>query len=331
MNDMVDRYVWAVARDLPKSMRDDVAREVRATIEDMLEARGSSDDETVRDVLLELGDPAELAAGYAGTKRYLIGPALYPAFVKLLRTVLLVALPIVAAATLAGGLLSRDTGVWTSMLSALNAAFMTGVMIAFWVTLAFFFIERSGKAGSRSQRAKGDWRPESLPQVAEPRTISLAETALSLVALTLLVAWIPWQRTHSVIHTDGVPVPFLADYLWEAWIPVFIAIVAVSMGIEVWKSVSGRWTRPLVIANIVADVVFAAFVAVLLGTQQVVDPEFLAAFEARTGLAFPGEVVSTVVLLVVLGICAWDSIECVLKYVRSGRARATGRFVAGVI
>lgn len=41
MNDLVDRYIWAVVKRLPAEQRDDVADELRATIADMLEGRGA--------------------------------------------------------------------------------------------------------------------------------------------------------------------------------------------------------------------------------------------------------------------------------------------------
>ena len=331
MNDLIERYVWAVAHDLPKGMRNDVARELRATIEDTIDARGTDDDETVRDVLIELGDPSELAAGYAGKRRYLIGPALYPAYRRLLTTLLLIVVPIVLVATLVEGLWRQGESPGPGLLTALNASLQTGVMVVFWVTLVCFLIERSGAGQARARgTAGGAWRPDALPPVAEKRTITLAETVVSLAMLTLLVAWIPWQRAHSVFHVDGEPVPFLAQGLWDAWIPLFIAIVAASMGVEVWKYVSGRWTLPLVVVNVVVNAVFAVFVVALLRTQEVVGAAFLWAYEERAGTAFPGDIVGTVVLLVILGICLWDSVECVLNYLRVRRGRGAGQSLAGV-
>lgn len=323
MNDLIDRYVWAVAKDLPGGMRDDVARELRATIADMVEAREPQAEGAVREVLLELGDPAELALSYAGGRRYLIGPGFYRQYVKLLRLLLLIVVPIVLVVSLVEELWSRADGYAAGIGQSLSTAFQTGVMIAFWVTLVFFLIERAGADQADFPR-RGSWDPASLPAVAEKRQITLGDTIASLVILTLLIAWIPWQQTHSVFHSGGGPIPFLASDLWSGWIPAFIAIVAVSMGIEVWKYVSGRWTLPLVVVNIAVDALFAGFVVVVLTTQEVVDPAWLAAFQERAGTEFPARVVGTAVLLAVLAISLWDAIDCVRKYSASRRAVRIG-------
>jgi len=334
MNDLIDRYLWAVAKELPEDMRDDVAGELRATIADMVEARGADADEAdaVREVLVELGDPAELAARYSGKKRYLIGPAAYPLYARLLRTLMLVIVPVVLAATLIERLRSAEDDVLAGILGAVNASLLAGVMVAFWVTLVFAVLERAG-VGPDQPSAEGGraWAPDSLPPAAEKRQITLAGTIFSLVALSLLVVLVLWLRSHSVVQlftgrqwmdVDGGSIPFLDDGLWDFWMPGLVAVIAAGMAIEIWKYLSGRWTLPLVVANIVANALFAGVVLAVLGTQQVVDPAFLAAFEERTGTAFPGGVAGTALAVVVTLICVWDSIGCLLAYLRARRAPA---------
>jgi hypothetical protein len=232
---------------------------------------------------------------------------------RLLRLLLLIVVPIVLVISLVAGLRGQADGYASGVAQSLNAAFQTGVMIAFWVTLVFFVIERAG-AGPADAPRRGSWDPASLPAVAEKRQITLVDAISSLVILTLLVAWIPWQQTHSVFHSAGEPIPFLAQDLWSGWIPAFIAVVAVSMGIEVRKYVAGRWTLPLVVANIAVDALFAGFVVVVLTTQQVVGPAWLAAFREGSGSEFPARVVGAVILLAVLLISLWDAIDCVRKH-----------------
>jgi hypothetical protein len=323
MNDLIDRYVWAVAKDLPGGLRDDVARELRATIADMVDAREPQGDDSVREVLLELGDPAELALSYAGGRRYLIGPGFYPMYSRLLRLLLLIVVPIVLVVSLVAELWSGADGYASGVGQSLNAAFQTGVMIAFWVTLVFFIIERAG-ARPADLPGRGAWDPDALPAVAEKRQITLADAIASLVILALLIAWIPWQQSHSVFYASGEPLPFLAQDLWSFWIPAFIAIVAVSMGVEVWKYVAGRWTLPLVVVNIAVNALFVGLVVVVLATQEVVDPAWLAAFQERSGSEFPADVVGAVVLLAVLLISLWDAIDCVRKHLALRRAASAG-------
>ena len=79
---LTDRYVAATVRGLDEAQRPEVERELRATIEDMVDARLEAGAPTRADaeraVLVELGDPVRLAAGYSGRPLHLIGPGVYP-------------------------------------------------------------------------------------------------------------------------------------------------------------------------------------------------------------------------------------------------------------
>ncbi|MBN2203487.1 MAG: hypothetical protein JW767_00510 [Thermoleophilia bacterium] len=328
-NDLVERYVWAVARRLPKQVGADVAQELHATIADMVEARGGGE-EAVREVLVELGDPAQLAAGYVTKPRHLIGPELYPTYVRLLTTLLLVIVPLVLVVTLVAELWDPVDGVPLGVLAGLQAAAQTGVMVAFGVTLVFAVLERYGVVPGAAGGRRGAWDPATLSPVGGGRQISIGGPVASIVFLSLLLGWVVWQRSHSVFHVDGEPVAFLDGALWDAWVPVFVAIVVAGIAIEVWKAVSGVWTLALVAANVAVNTAFAAFFVALLGTQRVVAPAFEGEFERLSGEQFPGGVVAFAFAAVVVGISAWDSVDCILAWRRRRREAAAGaRTAAG--
>ena len=88
--DLIERYVQEVGRRLPRKQRDDVARELRSSLEDSLENRTGvpleqADEEQVVELLLEFGPPQEVAASYQTGPSYLVGPALYPSFIKTMK------------------------------------------------------------------------------------------------------------------------------------------------------------------------------------------------------------------------------------------------------
>ncbi|ECH9276498.1 hypothetical protein YV30_23930, partial [Salmonella enterica subsp. enterica] len=61
-SDLIELYVYEVTRRLPERNREDIALELRSTIEDMLpEDYGEAE---VKEALAKLGDPAMLAAQY---------------------------------------------------------------------------------------------------------------------------------------------------------------------------------------------------------------------------------------------------------------------------
>ncbi len=318
--ELIERYVAAVLDSVPPDGRAQADRELRARIAGALEAHGSDEEKAVRQVLAGFGDPAELAVGYGGSRRSLIGPALYPSYIKLLGTLLLIIVPIVFAAVLAVNLWSPEGRGGYSLLDALEAAFQTGIMIAFWVTLVFAVLERAGVTRQLSRKDGSAWSLDALPAPAPKRQITLAESVSSLIFLVLLIGLVLWQQSHSVIHSDGEPVPLLDQALWSFWIPAFIVLIAAMIGIEVWKFAVARWTLSLVIANLVANLIFAVFVVVLLRTQQVIDPRFSQAMEEMTGTDLPGNVTAMVITVLVIGISVWDSIDCVIKYLRGRRS-----------
>src|SRR5699024_7348979 len=85
---MIDRYVYAVTKRLPETQRKDVADELHGLIEDMLNEHaetGNVGEESVREVLLELGPPRSLAQKYRGGKRFVIGPELYDLYMLVLK------------------------------------------------------------------------------------------------------------------------------------------------------------------------------------------------------------------------------------------------------
>ena len=76
MREMIERYVYDVVRRLPQSQREDISRELRTLIDDMMEERadsGKTEQENAEEVLKELGSPFALAGKYRDSKKYLIG------------------------------------------------------------------------------------------------------------------------------------------------------------------------------------------------------------------------------------------------------------------
>src|SRR5512139_3568397 len=91
---LIDLYVTEVGKRLPLRGRKDIEAELRSTLEDMLEDRSQkagrpADEGMMLDLLREYGPPDKVAAIYHAHP-YLIGPRLFPLFVKVLKIVLTV-------------------------------------------------------------------------------------------------------------------------------------------------------------------------------------------------------------------------------------------------
>ena len=95
---LIDIYISEVGKHLPRKSRLDIQEEIRSALQDLLEDRSQQsgrpiDDDLIVEVLKEYGSPEKVAASYL-PERYLIGPQLFPAFLKTVQIVLPIVLAI---------------------------------------------------------------------------------------------------------------------------------------------------------------------------------------------------------------------------------------------
>jgi hypothetical protein len=92
---LIDRYVTEVGKNLPLVKgRKDIEKELRSTLEDMLEDRASTtgrprDEAMEIELLKEYGAPQTVAQTY-NPHPYLIGPRMFPIFIMVLKIVITV-------------------------------------------------------------------------------------------------------------------------------------------------------------------------------------------------------------------------------------------------
>ncbi|MFG3702529.1 HAAS signaling domain-containing protein [Micromonospora sp. NPDC047620] len=316
MTTLTDRYLAATLRSVPVARREEIATELRASIEDMVEGRttgGQDGTAAEREVLTELGDPAQLAARYSDRRLQLIGPAYYLAWERLLK-LLLSFVP--ATAGVVVGLLAATDGenAGGAVGEGVTTALTVALQIAFWVTLVFAVLERT-----RTPLHLPDWSVDQLPESPGERQITLTDTAASIGFLAIFIAYLPMQHFRSFVPADGDGnLPVLDPALWSFWLPFLIAVLVANVGLEIAKYRAGRWTWPLVAANAVLDLAFAVPVVWLMSTDRLLNPDFVARFEWLG----EGENLNTVATIVVAGtalIVLWDVVEGVVKALRDRR------------
>jgi hypothetical protein len=325
MNDLVDRYLYEVSRSLPADAREEVSRELRATIADMVDDRGGEGDGAVYDALVALGDPRALAAGYDTRPRYLIGPGLFREYVGVLKLLAAVVLPVVLAVQLLVALWDAETPMIEVVLAAAGSTLEVAVHIGFWTTLAFVILERTGVTSLTTTGGKtvvfaeqsAGWRPDDLPQVPPERQITRGDLIGSLVVLALVPGWVFWQELRSPFDNAEGPIPILDPALWSSWLPLLFGLVAVAVAVEVWKFAEGRWTIRLVAANLAVNVAFVAYFVALFATEQVWNPEFAAALADRTGFDLQGSPVDTIVVAGIAVIAVWETVDSLVKLRRA--------------
>lgn len=310
MTTLTDRYLAATLCSVPVARRAEIATELRASIDDMVEGRtaGGQDAATAeREVLTELGDPDKLAARYADRRLQLIGPAYYLAWSRLMK-LLLSFIPALAG-VLVGLLQTADGGdVGDAIGGGISAAFQVAVQLAFWVTAVFAVLERT-----KTPLHLPEWSVDQLPEDTTERQITLSDIAASVTFLALIIAYLPMQHFRSFVPTDdGENLPILDPALWSFWLPFLIAVLVATIGLEVAKYRTGRWTWPLVAVNAVLGLAFAAPVAWLMSTDRLLNPDFVARFE-WLGEGDNLNLVATAVIAGTVLVTLWDILDSAVK------------------
>ncbi len=308
-----DRYVHAATRRIPEDQRADVADELRGNIADRVESLQESRPELGPDgaeyaALEELGDPDRMAAHYTGSRLQLIGPELYPSYTRVLKSVLVTAVP--AATVVIATIDALEGSSFGSVIgTAAWMALSISVHIAFWVTLAFAIAERS--ASTREDLASSadlGWNPEKLPVLPRSPRGSVSDLVASLTFLGFLAAAIVWQQLRSPIHDAGDRLPVLDPDLWSFWLPVILVLLAVEAAFEVVKYRAGGWSSRLATVNVLLGALFAAPLVYLAATERLLNPAAVQAVEADWS-GFDASVAHTVVLVTSVLIWVWDGID----------------------
>lgn len=245
MTDIIERYIHQVGRYLPTKEREEIQVELRSQIRDQLEDRfdGTASAEDVRTMLIELGDPRQLAASY-GSQQYLIGPNLYPVMMSVLRSgwALVPIIVIIVHAVLAlfstgdESLVSLFLGAVFGVIQAL--LIFTGVVVALFVIL-----EHSGEDIGEITGQDKVFNPDDLPEVDQPGGVDRFEAAfgiafyilLTLVLLYFVSAGGITTRLNLTEPGPVIPAPI-------PWLVALIVATVGELGLTLLAIRRGRWT-----------------------------------------------------------------------------------------
>ncbi len=322
---ITDRYVDAVARQLPAPDRPERARRLRATLDADIAHRvatGASPAGAERDAVIALGDPDRLAAGYTGRPLHLIGPALYLDWVRLLRLLLLVVLPIVAI-VLAVTQALASLPLSAIVVSTVSTVVSVGMGLAFWTTVVFAIIERA-RPGDAPLTT---WTPDDLPADPARNDVGIGDLIGGVLAIVLLIGGIVWQATASpFVDADGALITFFAPALWPWWIAYFVAVMLGELAFAIALYRRRSWGPTMAAVNVALNAAFTVPFVTLLVRDEIVNPAFSAEF-AGTGMVLLGQQSAVWVALGVIALAVGDSIDGIVKSARAARGSSTRSFV----
>lgn len=160
--DMIDRYLDAVAAQLPQDERADIVAELRDLILSRFEAReeelGRALTEDEQEAILrEIGHPLVVAARYGSGPQHIVGPELFPWWMFGVRAGLIAIVVITALGALVRVLVG-DVEVGRAIGQAFHSIFNGAIMLVGFATVAAFIIERQ----KEKPRFLREWRVKDL-------------------------------------------------------------------------------------------------------------------------------------------------------------------------
>jgi hypothetical protein len=332
--ELVDRYLDAVRRYLPKAQQDDIIAELSDDIESAMETREAElghplDLNEQAAILARYGRPVA-AAGRYRKHQYLIGPELFPYYLNTLKIVLLVVL----ALDLAGATLQALTSVnhverffitWGSMWNSLLWAI--GV-----VTVIFAIRERVP-----ADWPSGAWDPRKLPPVRAERPVSRTSAIVEAVFNVAFLSWlldVPGVR-HAVWYGMTGPasdsaIPFA---LTPAWHPILVALIAIAVATiaqDCINLIRPEWTRLRAWTLAVTNALIVIVIYFVLQAQPLIVPadgvKNLATYQEGAATLNTAAYSTLLVWAVIAALIALFNVRALLR--RPGRAAPTTPSVA---
>ncbi|NQE63983.1 hypothetical protein [Caulobacter sp. RHG1] len=273
MNDLIDRYLAAVAALLPKGQRQDIIAELRDLImnkvEEAEERLGRPLDKNETETLLrEIGHPIAVAGRY-GPRRALVGPELYPYWefgVKVLLAIAAIAAVVPAVIMLLTGegdarLVSRTVGDFVP----------TAMTLIGFATLVAAAFER----GWIKTDGLTNWKVADLPQLSGGKTLfvkSRFEGVFELAVTLLFIGW--WTKLvpfpAALITDDNHALSLVMSPIFQTlWWPV-LALAIIQIPASLIAVVRPGWVRGRSAVEIVCSLGGLALVAVLWPMQPLV-------------------------------------------------------------
>jgi hypothetical protein len=265
-HDLVERYLAAVERRLPKEQARDIAAELREAIEGRIEAKTEelgheAGPDEVAAILKEFGHPTLAASSYQ-TQQYIIGPKLFPWFWPAQRMAIGIVLGVLVVLTVIDAVDSRapisafiaDVFGWWEML-----------LVTFGlVTAVFVLMERSGAPVKLAQ----GWDPRRLPRdnIREPKP--LFDSTFALAFDVIFILW--WTELIAFPAREQASVDFRLAAVWDSvHVPVLV-LALVTAAVHAADIVYPAWSRARSAVSIAGHVGGIAVIAVLLQADKLI-------------------------------------------------------------
>lgn len=326
---LIDRYVAEVGRHLLLVKgRKDIEKELRSTLEDMLEERaqaaGKPADEAMQtEMLKEYGAPHKVAETY-NPNPYLIGPRIFPFFMFILKIV-------VAAVTLG---LTIATGIQIMTASPMSAPdlfatigkgllnILSACIAAFGnLALIFALIERYAPASEFKMDEDKEWDPASLKKEPEPDDVKIWEPIIAIVFTFIALSIFNFNpQLIGIYYLDGKDwhvLPLLSEAFFR-WLPLMNIGWIAEIVLNGLLLRAGKWTTSTRLVSIGTKLFQIVILALLISGPSILA---ITAKSLTTGGINDPEAVKILMILanqgmkIILGLAIFGTVVEVIKSV----------------
>lgn len=280
MKNYIDRYIYAVTKRLPESVREEVKSELLANINDMLPENPK--DEDIEKVLKTLGHPRVLAKNYETKERYVISPWFYADYIQTLKIVMIIVVAISVATGFfdaiinieAQSLFLQIVEVFAKIISSAIGGVVTSVA---YVTAIFWVIEYV----ATNSKKEATWELKDLPEVPKVNKsakISKTESMIGLIlgtvfSIIFIIVLIDYMDVVG-IYDDGVMITQIFNTtVTNTFIVFFIISAVISIAVSLLKIYYGEWKLNLAILYTAFQILSTVLFLIFINHPQLILPE----------------------------------------------------------
>ncbi len=319
---LIDRYVKEVGKNLPLLKgREDIEKELHSTLEDMLEERankaGKPADEAMEiELLKEYGSPEEVAMTY-NPHPYLIGPRLFPSFLKVLKIVIPIVVTVLAILT--GIRVVTETSlVGAEFVDAigdgLGNMLSAAITAAGYITIIFALLEHVYPNATLKELEDGKmWEPESLAKEPDADSVKRVDLIFEIVFTFIGLA----------IINKVFDIPIFSD-VFQKFVPWINAVFITEILLDIYLLRKAVWDTATRVVKIVMEVGMIAIALIMLKTPNLLifSAETLKHIPENSSIGVEGfmtivNLSVSITLIIVIIVSAVDLGKAVMGLVRS--------------
>lgn len=312
MKNLLPRYLKQIEKYLPLKDRKDTIKELESIILDQADERmsnGESEENALYNVILEMGEPREVAVQYRNDQA-MISREMEPLLMLILKIVsITLPLTLLFAYAMEYVFASESINGWQFLLDMMYKIpniLYTLVMAYGFIFLVFFIIGRY--VSPKFTIEEKQFNPNLLPHVPTKRfETSLFESIFSICAGILFLYLINFQEGLIAIYYDGNRLPLLNEN-FSKLLPLFNISVAIDVFIHIYYSYKRRKNIISKTVELVSGI-FSGIMMILFGTSNIFNEVIIEGYE----LNFLPNIVK--IVFIVIGISA--IIGHIVEYVKA--------------